>query len=190
MKRREVKSKGEKERYKHLNAEFQRIARRDKKAFLGDQCKEIEENSRMGKTRDLFKKIRDTKGTFHAKMGSIKDTRLGPALPLPRMVPATLPPTPTEGCLNNLCGFTSLCPVIPTSSPQIPFSTSFPGELLFNLQNSVKMILQEESLFYAVGGGQGSLLPLLHLIHFSSSCLVIFSSTFTEHLVYTRGCGC
>ena len=72
MKRREVKSKGEKERYKHLNAEFQRIARRDK-AFLSDQCKEIEENNRMGKTRDLFKKIRDTKGTFHAKMGSIKD---------------------------------------------------------------------------------------------------------------------
>src|SRR5574338_582726 len=64
---------GEKERYKHLNAEFQSIARRDKKAFLSDQCKEIEENNRMGKTRDLFKKIRDTKGTFHAKMGSIKD---------------------------------------------------------------------------------------------------------------------
>ena len=73
VKRREVKSKGEKERYKHLNAEFQRIARRDKKAFLSDQCKEIEENNRMGKTRDLFNKIRDTKGTFHAKMGSIKD---------------------------------------------------------------------------------------------------------------------
>ena len=73
MKRREAKSKGEKERYKHLNAEFQRIARREKKAFLSDQCKEIEENNRMGKTRDLFKKIRDTKGTFHAKMGSIKD---------------------------------------------------------------------------------------------------------------------
>ena len=73
MKRREVKSKGEKERYKHLNAEFQRIARRDKKAFLSNQCKEIEENNRMGKTRDLFKKIRATKGTFHAKMGSIKD---------------------------------------------------------------------------------------------------------------------
>jgi len=73
VKRREVKSKGEKERYKHLNAEFQRIARRDKKAFLSDQCKEIEENNRMGKTRDLFKKIRDTKGTFHAKMGSIED---------------------------------------------------------------------------------------------------------------------
>ena len=68
-----MKSKGEKERYKHLNAEFQRIARRDKKAFFSDQCKEIEENNRMGKTRDLFKKIRDTKGTFHAKMGSIKD---------------------------------------------------------------------------------------------------------------------
>ena len=73
MKRREVKSKGEKERYKHLNAEFQRIARRDKKAFLSDQCKEIEENIRMGKTRNLFRKNRDTKGTFHAKMGSIKD---------------------------------------------------------------------------------------------------------------------
>ena len=73
MKRREVKSKGEKERYKHVNAEFQRIARRDKKAFLSDQFKEIEEKNRMGKTRDLFKKIRDTKGTFHAKMGSIKD---------------------------------------------------------------------------------------------------------------------
>ena len=72
-KRREVKGKGEKERYKHLNAEFQRIARRDKKAFLNDQCKEIEENNRKGKTRDLFKKIRDTKGTFHAKMGTIKD---------------------------------------------------------------------------------------------------------------------
>ena len=71
--KREAKSKGEKERYKHLNAEFQRIARRDKKAILSDQCKEIEENYRMGKTRDLFKKIRDTKGTFHTKMGSIKD---------------------------------------------------------------------------------------------------------------------
>ena len=69
MKTREVKSKGEKERYKYLNAEFQRTARRDKKSFLSDQCKEIEENNRMGKTRDLFKKIRDTKGTFHAKMG-------------------------------------------------------------------------------------------------------------------------
>ena len=67
------RSKGEKERYKHLNAEFQRIARRDKKAFFSDQCKEIEENNRMGKTRDLFQKIRDTKGTFHAKMGLIKD---------------------------------------------------------------------------------------------------------------------
>ena len=75
VKRREVKSKGEKERYTHLNAEFQRIARRDKKAFLSDQCKEIEENNRMGKTRDLFKKIRDTKGTFHAKIGSIKPSR-------------------------------------------------------------------------------------------------------------------
>ena len=72
-KRREVKGKGEKERYKHLNAEFQRIARRNKKAFLSDQCKEIEENNRMGKTRDIFKKIRDTKGTYHAKMGTIKD---------------------------------------------------------------------------------------------------------------------
>ena len=73
VKRREAKSKGEKERYSHLNAEFQRIARRDKKAFLSDQCKEIEENNRMGKTRDLFKKIRDTKGIFQAQMGSIKD---------------------------------------------------------------------------------------------------------------------
>ena len=73
MRRREAKSKGEKERYKHLNAEFQRIARGDKKAFLSDQCKEIEENNRMGKTRDLFKKIRATKGTFHAKMETIKD---------------------------------------------------------------------------------------------------------------------
>ena len=73
VKRMEMKSKGEKERYTCLNAEFQRIARRDKKAFLNDPCKEIEENNRMGKTRDLFKKIRDTKGTFHAKMGSIKD---------------------------------------------------------------------------------------------------------------------
>ena len=73
VKTREAKSKGEKERYKHLNAEFQRIARRDKKAFLSDQCKEIEENNRMGKTRDLFKNISDIKGTFHAKMGSIKD---------------------------------------------------------------------------------------------------------------------
>ena len=77
MKRREAKSKGEKERYQHLNAEFQRIARRDKKAFLGDQCKEIEENSRMRKTIDLFKKIRGTEGTFHAKMGSIKDRNGG-----------------------------------------------------------------------------------------------------------------
>ena len=73
VKRREAKSKGEKERYKHLNAEFQRIARRDKKAFFSDQCKEIEEKNRMGKIRDRFKNIRDTKGTFHAKMGSIKD---------------------------------------------------------------------------------------------------------------------
>ena len=72
-KRREAKGKGEKERYIHLNAEFQRIARRNLKAFLSDQCKEIEENNRMGKTTDLFKKIRDTKGTFHAKMGTIKD---------------------------------------------------------------------------------------------------------------------
>ena len=78
MKRREAKNKGEKERSKHLNAEFQRIAKRDKKAFLSDQCKEIEEKKRMGKTRDLFKKIRDTKGTFHAKMGSIKDRWYGP----------------------------------------------------------------------------------------------------------------
>ena len=73
VKRKEAKSKGEKERYTQLNAEFQRIARRDRKAFLSEQCKEIEENNRMGKARDLFKKIRDTKGTFHAKMGSIKE---------------------------------------------------------------------------------------------------------------------
>ena len=73
VKRRQGKSKSEKERYTHLNAEFQRITRRDKKAFFSDQCKEVEENNRMGKTRDLFKKIRDTKGIFHAKMGSIKD---------------------------------------------------------------------------------------------------------------------
>ena len=73
VKRREAKSTGDKERYPHLKAEFQRTARRDKKAFLSDQCKEIEENNRMGKTRDLFKKIRDTKGTFHVKMSSIKD---------------------------------------------------------------------------------------------------------------------
>ena len=72
-KRREAKGKGEKERYTHLNVEFQRVARRDKKGFLSDQCKEIEENNRMGKTRDLSKKIRNTKGTFHAKMGTIKD---------------------------------------------------------------------------------------------------------------------
>ena len=73
MKRREAKSKGEKERYKHLNAEFQRIAGRDNKAFLSDQCKEIEEKNRMGKTRDVFKKIRDTKGIFHSRMGMIKE---------------------------------------------------------------------------------------------------------------------
>ena len=73
MKRREAKSKGEKEKYKHLNAEFQRLVRRDEKAFLSNQCKEIEENNRMGKTSDFFKKIRDTKGIFHAKMGTIKD---------------------------------------------------------------------------------------------------------------------
>ena len=78
VKRREAKSRREKERYSHLNAEFQRIARRDKKAFLSDQCKEIKENNRTRKTRDLFKKIRDTKGTFHAKMGSIKDRWYGP----------------------------------------------------------------------------------------------------------------
>ena len=76
VKRREAKNKGEKERYKHLNAEFQRIVRRDKKAFLSDQCQEIEEKNRMGKTRDLFKKIRDTKEIFHAKMGTIKDRNI------------------------------------------------------------------------------------------------------------------
>ena len=78
VKRREAKSQGEKERYNHLNAEFQRIARRDKKAFFSDQCKEIDENNRMRKTRDLFKKIRDTKRTFHAKMGSTKERNYGP----------------------------------------------------------------------------------------------------------------
>ena len=82
VKRREAKSQGEKERYKHLNAEFQRIARRDKKAFLRSQCKEIEENNRMGKTRDLFKNIRDTKGTFHAKMGSTAAMKLKDAYSL------------------------------------------------------------------------------------------------------------
>ena len=92
VKRREVKSKGEKERYKHLNAEFQRITRRDKKAFFSDQCKEIEENNRMGKTRDLFKKIRDPKGIFHAKMGSLKDrngmdlTEISPGISLEEMM--------------------------------------------------------------------------------------------------------
>ena len=78
-KRREAKGKGEKERYTHLNAQFQRIARRDKKAFLRDQCKEIEENNRMGKTKDLFKEIRDTKGTFHTKVGTIRDREYGPS---------------------------------------------------------------------------------------------------------------
>ena len=78
VKRREAKSKGEKERYKHLNAQLPRTARRDNKAFFSDQCKEIEEKNRMGKTRDLFKKIRDTEGTFHAKIGSIKDRQYGP----------------------------------------------------------------------------------------------------------------
>ena len=92
VKRRQVKSKGEKERYKHLNAEFQRKARSDKKAFLSDQCKEIEENNRMGKTRDLFKKIRDPKGIFHAKMGSLKDrngmdlTEISPGISLEEMM--------------------------------------------------------------------------------------------------------
>ena len=76
VERREAKSKGEKQRYNHLNAEFQRIARKDKKAFLSNQCKEIEENNKMGKTRDLFKKIRDTKGTFHAKMGTVKNRKV------------------------------------------------------------------------------------------------------------------
>ena len=83
VKRREAKNKGEKEKYTHLNAEFQRIARRDKKAFLRDQCKEAEENNRMGKTRDLFKKIRDTKGKFHAKMGSIPNAQHQEVISLP-----------------------------------------------------------------------------------------------------------
>ena len=86
-KRREAKGKGEKERYTHLSAEFERIARWDKKAFLGDQCKEIEENNKMGKTRDLFKKIRDTKGTFHAKMGLIKDRNCMDAFPKGHLAP-------------------------------------------------------------------------------------------------------
>ena len=86
VERREVKRKGEKERYTHLNAEFQRTARRDKKAFLSDQCEEIEENNRIGKTRDLFKKISDTKGTFHAKMGSIKDRNSTTGLPAPHQL--------------------------------------------------------------------------------------------------------
>ena len=87
MKRTEVKNKGEKESYTHLNAEFQRITRRDRKPFLSDKCKETEEKSRMGKTRDLFKKIRDTKGTFHAKMGSVKDRNdMDPTLQFSRSV--------------------------------------------------------------------------------------------------------
>ena len=116
VKRREAKSKGEKERYIHLNAEFQRIARREKKAFLFDQCKEIEKNNRMGKTRDLFKKIRDTKGIFHAKMGSIKD-RNGMDLTVqfsrsvvsnslrPHELQHTRPPcpSPTPGVYSNSC---------------------------------------------------------------------------------------
>ena len=101
MKRREVKSKGEKERYKHLNAEFQRIARKDKKAFLRDQCKETEENNRMGKTRNLFKKIRDTKGTFHAKMGSIKD-RNGMGLTEAEDIKKRWQEYTEELCQNNL----------------------------------------------------------------------------------------
>ena len=100
VKRREAKSKGEKERYKHLNVEFQRIARRDKKAFFSDQCKEIEENNRMGKTRDLFKKLRDTKRTFHATMGSIKD-RMGFYF-VPLIYISIFVPVPY--CLDN-CGF-------------------------------------------------------------------------------------
>ena len=115
MKRREVKSKGEKERYTHLNAEFQRIAKRDKKAFLSNQCKEMEENNRMGKTRYLFKKIRDTKGIFHAKIGSIKDRNgmdlkeaedikkrslsMPPSISKPLQCPAPL--IPAGSSLNN-----------------------------------------------------------------------------------------
>jgi len=101
VKRREEKSKGEKERYKHLNAEFQRIARRDKKAFLSDQCKEIEENNRMGKTRDLFKKIRDTKGTFHAKMGSIDTEKAFDKIQHPFMI-KTLQKMGIEGTYLNI----------------------------------------------------------------------------------------
>ena len=102
LKRRQAKSKGEKERYKHLNAELQRIARRNKKAFFSDQCKEIEENNRTGKTRDLFKKIRDTKGTFHAKMGSIKDTNLGPN-PVLQSAPSKSQPCPSLAWSQPLC---------------------------------------------------------------------------------------
>ena len=103
VKRREAKNKGEKERYKHLNAEFQTIARRDKKAFLRDQCKEAEGSNRMGKTRDLFKKFRDTKGTFHAKMGSIKD-RNGMDLtmrhPPPPSIPRMFSPSRQKPCAH------------------------------------------------------------------------------------------
>ena len=102
VKRREVKGKRKKERYTHLNAEFQRLARKDKKAFLRDQCKEIEENNRTGKTRDLFKKIRDTKGTFHAKMGSIKDTNLGPN-PVLQSAPSKSQPCPSLAWSQPLC---------------------------------------------------------------------------------------
>ena len=101
MKRREAKGKGEQERYIHLNAEFHRIARRDKKAFLSDQCKEIEDNNRMGKTRDLFKKIRDTKGTFHAKMGSIKDRN---GRDLTEAVQYSCLENPTDGGACSPCG--------------------------------------------------------------------------------------
>ena len=118
VKRKEAKSKGEKGRYSHLSAEFQRIAKRDKKAFLSDQCKEIEENNRMGKTRDLFKKIRDTKGTFLAKMGSIKD-RNGMGLTEaedPDPLTAPLPPFPAVA--SDRVSIHSLGHMSPVLSPQ------------------------------------------------------------------------
>ena len=126
MKRREVKSKGEKERYKHLNAEFQRIARRDKKAFLSDQCKEIEANNRMGKTRDLFKKIRDTKGIFHAKMGSIKH-RNGLDL------------TEAEDIKKSWQGYTESESEVTQSCPTLcdPMDCSLPGSSVHGISQAI-----------------------------------------------------
>ena len=116
VKRREVKSKGEKERYKHLNAEFQRIARKDKKAFFSDQCKEIEENNKMGKTKDLFKKIRDTKGAFHAKMGSIKDRNVRDLKEMKTFIYA------------KTCMFYILSSIIPNSQNLERFQMSINGD--------------------------------------------------------------